>query len=131
MAEERERLFARIDALRDDSVALIQELVRVDSTTPTLPGVRREDVIGGETRCNEILRERYEQAGLETHWVRPRIRSGATSSASGREQAAAAPSSSTHTSTRSRRSSRRAGSAARPGTRRCATDASTASARPT
>ena len=69
MAEERERLFARIDALRDDSVGLIQELVRVDSTTPTLPGVRREDVIGGETRCNEILRERYEQAGLETHWV--------------------------------------------------------------
>jgi acetylornithine deacetylase/succinyl-diaminopimelate desuccinylase-like protein len=69
MAEERERLFARIDALRDDSVALIQELVRVNSTTPTLPGVRREDVIGGETRCNEILRERYEQAGLETHWV--------------------------------------------------------------
>src|SRR4029079_18953220 len=23
------------------------------------------------TRCNEVLRERYEQAGLETHWVAP------------------------------------------------------------
>lgn len=67
--EQRERVFARIEALRDDTVALLQELVRVDSTTPTLPGVRREDVIGGETRCNEILKERYEQAGLETHWV--------------------------------------------------------------
>jgi acetylornithine deacetylase/succinyl-diaminopimelate desuccinylase-like protein len=65
----RERVFARVDALHDETVALIQELVRVDSTTPTLPGVRREEVVGGETRCNEILRERYEHAGLETHWV--------------------------------------------------------------
>ena len=29
----------------------------------------RENVIGGETRVNEILEERYRQAGLETHWV--------------------------------------------------------------
>jgi acetylornithine deacetylase len=65
----RERLFARVDALQADTVALIQELVRVNSVTPTLPGVDRADVIGGETRVNEILRERYEQAGLETHWV--------------------------------------------------------------
>jgi acetylornithine deacetylase len=64
-----ERLFARIEALRADGVELLQELVRIDSTTPTLPGVVREDVIGGETRCNELLRERYERAGLETHWV--------------------------------------------------------------
>jgi acetylornithine deacetylase len=64
-----EALFRRIDALRDEGVALAQELVRVNSTTPTLPGVVREDVIGGETRVNEILRGRYEQAGLETHWV--------------------------------------------------------------
>lgn len=64
-----DRLFARIDGLAGDGVALLQELVRVNSTTPTLPGVVREDVIGGETRCNEILLERYERAGLETHWV--------------------------------------------------------------
>jgi acetylornithine deacetylase len=69
VAELRERLFARIDALRDDTVALIEELVRVNSVTPTLPGIARADVIGGETRVNEILRERYEQAGLGTHWV--------------------------------------------------------------
>ena len=36
--DERERRFARIDALRGETVALIQELVRVNSTTPTLPG---------------------------------------------------------------------------------------------
>jgi acetylornithine deacetylase len=64
-----ERLAARVDRLRDEVVALIQELVRVNSTTPTLPGVVREDVIGGETRVNELLEPRYRSAGLETHWV--------------------------------------------------------------
>ena len=67
--EARERVLARIDALRDDAVSLLQELVCVNSTTPTLPGVVRSDVIGGETRCNEILKGQYERAGLETHWV--------------------------------------------------------------
>jgi acetylornithine deacetylase len=67
--DARARVFSRIEALRGETVSLIQELVRVDSTTPTLPGVRRDEVIGGETRCNEILLERYQQAGLETHWV--------------------------------------------------------------
>ena len=43
----------------------------MNSVNPEFAGVRREDVIGGETRVNEILRERYEQAGLETHWVAP------------------------------------------------------------
>jgi len=66
-----ERLHARIDALRDDAVELLAELVRVDSTNPSFTGVDRASVIGGETRCNEILGERYEQAGLETHWVAP------------------------------------------------------------
>ena len=69
MASLHERLFGRIDARHDETVSLIQELVRVNSITPTLPGVARADVVGGETRVNEILRERYEQAGLETHWV--------------------------------------------------------------
>ena len=63
------RVLARIDALRDETVALLQDLVRVDSTTPNLPGVVRENVIGGETRVNEILRERYVSAGLDVHWI--------------------------------------------------------------
>ena len=36
---------------------------------PNYPGISREEHIGGETRINEILAERYTQAGLETHWV--------------------------------------------------------------
>ncbi len=65
----RERVFARVDALLLDGVALLEELVSIDSTNPTFTGIDRAAVIGGETRCNEVLRERYAQAGLETHWV--------------------------------------------------------------
>src|SRR3989454_8204188 len=65
------QLFERIDALRDEAVGLLRELVAIDSPNPSFAGVARDEVIGGETRCNEVLRERYEQAGLETHWVAP------------------------------------------------------------
>ena len=71
MADALDRVLACVDARREDAVELLQELVRVNSVNPEFAGVRREDVIGGETRANEILRERYEQAGLETHWVAP------------------------------------------------------------
>ena len=71
MADVLDRVLACIDARREDAVELLQELVRVNSVNPAFAGVRREDVIGGETRANEILRERYEQAGLEIHWVAP------------------------------------------------------------
>ena len=71
MADALDRVLACIEARREDAVELLQELVRVNSVNPEFAGVSREDVIGGETRANEILRERYEQAGLETHWVAP------------------------------------------------------------
>ena len=71
MEELRQRVLERVDSLRDVAVALLEELVRIDSTNPSFAGVDRAAVIGGETRCNEVLRERYEQAGLETHWVAP------------------------------------------------------------
>jgi acetylornithine deacetylase/succinyl-diaminopimelate desuccinylase-like protein len=69
MDATRDRLLARIDARRDDAVELLRALVSVNSVNPAFAGVDRADVIGGETRCNEILRERYEGAGLEIHWV--------------------------------------------------------------
>ncbi len=71
MANVLNRVLECVEARRDDAVELLQELVRVNSVNPDFVGVRREDVIGGETRANEILCERYEQAGLETHWVAP------------------------------------------------------------
>jgi acetylornithine deacetylase len=71
MAGAADALVARIPARRADAVELLSDLVRTNSVNPAFAGVRREDVIGGETRANEILRERWEQAGLETHWVAP------------------------------------------------------------
>ena len=71
MADALDRVLACVDARYSDAVELLQELVQVNSVNPEFAGVRREDVIGGETRANEILRERYEQAGLEIHWVAP------------------------------------------------------------
>jgi acetylornithine deacetylase len=71
MATVGERVRARIDARRDDAVELLQELVAINSVNPEFAGVQRAEVIGGESRVNEVLRERYEQAGLETHWVAP------------------------------------------------------------
>ncbi len=62
-------VMSRIEALRDEAVSLLEELVRVNSVNPNYPGIDRASVLGGETRCNEILKERYEQAGLETHWA--------------------------------------------------------------
>ncbi len=65
----RGQVFGRVDGLLPDAVALLEELVAIDSTNPSFAGVERAAVIGGETRCNEVLRQRYEQAGLEAHWV--------------------------------------------------------------
>jgi acetylornithine deacetylase len=69
MDELLTEVHARIDELREETVSLLTEMVRIDSTTPTQPGVVREDVIGGETRVNELLEPYYRRAGLETHWV--------------------------------------------------------------
>jgi acetylornithine deacetylase/succinyl-diaminopimelate desuccinylase-like protein len=66
-----ERLATRVDVLRPALTDLLCELVAIDSTNPSFAGVDREAVRGGETRCNEVLRERLVRAGLETTWVAP------------------------------------------------------------
>lgn len=60
-----------IDARRDEAVELLVELVRTRSVNPHYAGIDRGEHIGGETRANEVLQERYVDAGLETHWVAP------------------------------------------------------------
>jgi acetylornithine deacetylase len=60
---------ASVDANRAQATALLQELVRTNSVNPGYPGVERADVIGGETRVNDVLERHYRGAGLETHRV--------------------------------------------------------------
>ena len=69
MPEALDRVWAAVDARRDEAVELLQELVRTRSVNPNYPGISREEHIGGETRVNEILQSLYADAGLETHWV--------------------------------------------------------------
>ncbi|MGH2866720.1 MAG: M20 family metallopeptidase [Solirubrobacteraceae bacterium] len=60
---------ACIEAQRSEAVDLLGELVGINSTNPNFPGITRSEVIGGETRCNELLQPRFEAAGAETHWI--------------------------------------------------------------
>jgi acetylornithine deacetylase len=69
VSSELDSVVTRIDELRDEAVALLQELVATVSVNPNYPGVERADYIGGETRCNDVLERRYTEAGLETHRV--------------------------------------------------------------
>jgi acetylornithine deacetylase/succinyl-diaminopimelate desuccinylase-like protein len=69
VAPIQRELFSRIDHLRDRMVALLAEIVRINSTTPTLPGTIAAEVIGGETRVNDVLHKRYADAGCVTHRV--------------------------------------------------------------
>lgn len=69
MAGGLEAVLGAIDARRAEGEELLAELVAVNSVNPEFAGVSRDDVLGGETRCNEILAERFEQAGLDLHWV--------------------------------------------------------------
>ncbi|MFM8612234.1 MAG: M20 family metallopeptidase [Actinomycetota bacterium] len=66
MEEIRTAVLRRIEELADETVELTREMVRIDSRNPTLPGIDRAEVIGGETRVNDLLEERYRAAGLET-----------------------------------------------------------------
>ena len=56
---------------RAEAVSLLSELVGTDSVNPHYEGIDPDAHRGGETRANEILRERYQAAGLEVHWVDP------------------------------------------------------------
>lgn len=59
-------VLAQIDALRDEMIATIQELVRIPSVTPKYPGLDVGPYLGGESRCNEALAPYFAAAGAQT-----------------------------------------------------------------
>ena len=61
--EARLAVLAQIDAMRDDVLTTLSRLVQIPSITPKYPGLDYNEVVGGETRCNEALRPTYEAAG--------------------------------------------------------------------
>lgn len=67
--EMQDQLSSAVDARADHALELLEELVAINSVNPSFPGVDRESVIGGESRCNETLEPLFRAAGFETHWV--------------------------------------------------------------
>jgi acetylornithine deacetylase len=63
VAEAREAVLMRIDALQDDIVEALRSLVRIPSVTPKYPGLDVTPYVGGETRCNQRLASLVEAAG--------------------------------------------------------------------
>ena len=53
----------RIEELAPETIALTQAMVHIDSRNPTLPGVARGEVIGGETTVKICSRSRSGRQG--------------------------------------------------------------------
>src|SRR3954451_22751716 len=58
-----QRVMVEIDALRDDILGTLSTAVQIPSITPKYPGLSYDELVGGETRCNEFLRPTYDAAG--------------------------------------------------------------------
>jgi len=58
-----QRVVRQIDAMQDEIVATLVELVRIPSVTPKYPGLVYEEIVGGETRCNRALLATLEATG--------------------------------------------------------------------
>ncbi|MDO8185565.1 M20/M25/M40 family metallo-hydrolase [Conexibacter sp. JD483] len=63
------RVRAAVDAAFDDAVELLEELVAIDSTNPSFPGIDGTAAAGGEARCVALLEQRYLALGLRTERV--------------------------------------------------------------
>lgn len=71
MTEQEKSLDEAIGALSEAAIELLEDVIRVDSTNPLYAGVRREDVIGGETKCARMIGRFLEQHGFALHEVAP------------------------------------------------------------
>ena len=61
----------KIQALLPDAVTLLRRLVGTNSINPTFPGIRRADVLGGESACGAIIAESLSHHGFVSETVAP------------------------------------------------------------
>ncbi|WP_181706107.1 M20 family metallopeptidase [Chthonobacter rhizosphaerae] len=64
-------VLSAVDAHAEAAIALLSDLVAINSINPLFPGIDRAAVIGGETRCTDLLGERLAALGAEIHRVAP------------------------------------------------------------
>ncbi len=62
---QKQEVVRIIDSMEDEIVQTVSDLVQIRSVNPGYPGVDYEEEIGGETRANTYLKQKYEQLGLE------------------------------------------------------------------
>jgi acetylornithine deacetylase/succinyl-diaminopimelate desuccinylase family protein len=55
-----------VEQHREELIRLVSELVRIRSISPNYPGIKREEVLGGETKVNEIMKQKMDLIGLKT-----------------------------------------------------------------
>jgi acetylornithine deacetylase/succinyl-diaminopimelate desuccinylase-like protein len=53
----------------DEAVELLSALIEINSVNPSFPGVDRDSIIGGESRCTDALEPLFAAAGCETRCV--------------------------------------------------------------
>ncbi len=63
--EQRNDVLTMIDSLKDEIVQVVSELVQVRSVNPGYPGADYEAEIGGETKANRYLADKYRELRLE------------------------------------------------------------------
>lgn len=66
--ETHDRVLAAVDALEDDLVATLSEVISIPSVNPKYPGQVYDDVVGLEGRVSRLVGEIYEDAGADVEY---------------------------------------------------------------
>lgn len=64
-AELEARIDAAIDELMPEALEVLRDMVRVNCINPLFPGIKREDVIGGEAKAGRIFADYVQKFGFD------------------------------------------------------------------
>lgn len=64
--EVKYKILTAVDCLQDELVKVVSDIVQIPSINPTLGGVNKEEVTGGETRVNAYLKGVEDGMSLDT-----------------------------------------------------------------
>ncbi|GAA1660214.1 acetylornithine deacetylase [Mycolicibacterium murale] len=79
------RVSAQVDALADDMITTLSEVIAIPSVNPKYPGQMYDDVVGAEGRVSRLMAELYADAGAEVEcWAVEPGRDNAVGSITGR-----------------------------------------------
>lgn len=65
MNDPQRRVLDQLDALRDHTVEVLSELIRIPSISFKYPNINQDEIRGGEGRCNHAVARRYESLGCK------------------------------------------------------------------